>query len=127
MSPFDYDVFAKVKEPLRGTRYNTRDELIRSVGRSVRDIIKDGRPDGVRHLANIWQKSTRNSFNYNETNARGSDACRGSTDFEQEHWTHAERLTSLKFVINGMSGLLPETTQAKTQRTQPLSQFQDGT
>ena len=27
MSPCDYDFFVKVKEPLLGTRYNTRDEL----------------------------------------------------------------------------------------------------
>ncbi|KAJ4430148.1 hypothetical protein ANN_22358 [Periplaneta americana] len=33
MSPCDYDLFAKMKEPLRGTRYNTRDELIRGIGR----------------------------------------------------------------------------------------------
>ena len=32
MSPCDYDQFAKVKEPLRGPRYNTRDELIRAIG-----------------------------------------------------------------------------------------------
>ena len=45
MSPCDYDLFAKVKEPLRGTRYNTRDELIRAIGRSIRNINKDGRTD----------------------------------------------------------------------------------
>ena len=33
MRPCSYDLFAKVKEPLRGFRYNTRDELIRAVGR----------------------------------------------------------------------------------------------
>ncbi|KAJ4426449.1 hypothetical protein ANN_27263 [Periplaneta americana] len=56
MSPSDYDLFTKVKEPLRGTRYNTRDELIRALGRSIRNIIKDGRADGVRRFPNIWQK-----------------------------------------------------------------------
>ena len=34
MSPCDYDLFAKVKEPLRGTRYNTRDELIHTIVQS---------------------------------------------------------------------------------------------
>ena len=34
---------AKVKKPLRGTRYNTRDELIRAIERSIRNINKDGR------------------------------------------------------------------------------------
>ncbi|KAJ4441771.1 hypothetical protein ANN_11629 [Periplaneta americana] len=57
MSPCDYDLFTKVKELLRGIRYNTRDELIRAIGRSIRNINKDGRADGVRRLPNIWQKS----------------------------------------------------------------------
>ncbi|KAJ4437171.1 hypothetical protein ANN_17306, partial [Periplaneta americana] len=56
--PCDYDLFTKVKEPLRGTRYNTIDELIRAIGRSIRNINKDGRADGVRRLPNIWQKYT---------------------------------------------------------------------
>ena len=56
MSPYDYDFFTKVKEPLLGTRYNTRDELIRAIGRSIRNINKDGCADGVRHLPNIWKK-----------------------------------------------------------------------
>ena len=47
MSPCDYVHFYKVKEPLRGTWYSTRDELIRAVGRSIRNINKDGRADGV--------------------------------------------------------------------------------
>ena len=40
------DLFSKVKEPLRGTRYNTRDELIRAIGWSIRKINKDRRADG---------------------------------------------------------------------------------
>ena len=57
MSPFDYDLFAKVQEHLRGTRYNTRDELIRAIERSIRNINKNGRADGVRGLPKIWQIS----------------------------------------------------------------------
>ena len=56
MSPRDYDFFARLKEPLRGTRYNTRDERIRALGRSMRNINNDGRADGVRRLPNIWQE-----------------------------------------------------------------------
>ncbi|KAJ4434123.1 hypothetical protein ANN_16443 [Periplaneta americana] len=55
--PCNYDLFTKVKEPLRGTRYNTRDELIRALGWSIRNINKDGPADGVRRLPNIWQKT----------------------------------------------------------------------
>ena len=56
MSSCDYSLFAQVKEPLRGTRYNTRDKFIRAIGRLVRNINKVGRADGVRHLSNFWQK-----------------------------------------------------------------------
>ena len=53
MSSCDYDLFAQVKEPLRGTRYNTREELICVTVRSIRNINKDGRAVGVRRLPNI--------------------------------------------------------------------------
>ena len=54
MSPCDYDLFPKVKEPLRRTRYNTRGELIRAIGRSIRNMNKDGRADGVRRLPILY-------------------------------------------------------------------------
>ena len=56
MSPCDYYLFAKVKEPLRGTRYNTRVEILHGIGWSIRIINKDGLADGVRCLPIIWQK-----------------------------------------------------------------------
>ena len=46
----------KVKEPLPGILYITRDELIRAIERSMRNINKDGHADGERRLPNIWQK-----------------------------------------------------------------------
>ncbi|KAJ4426651.1 hypothetical protein ANN_26449 [Periplaneta americana] len=64
--PCDCDLFAKLKEPLRGTRYNTRDELIRALGRSIRNINKYGRADGVRRLPNIWQKVINKGGDYIE-------------------------------------------------------------
>ena len=51
-----YDLFAKVKEPLRGSWYNSRDELIDAMGRSIRNINKYGRADGVQRPPNICQK-----------------------------------------------------------------------
>ena len=44
-----------MKEPLRGTWYNTRDELLRAIERSVRNINNDGRANGVQ-LANVAGK-----------------------------------------------------------------------
>jgi len=56
MSPYGYDLFAKMKEPLRGIRYNTRGAIIRAVGRSLLHINRSGPADGVRRLPQIWQK-----------------------------------------------------------------------
>ena len=56
MSPCNYNLFTKVKEPLRGTQYNTRDELIRVIGWWIRNIKKDGCANGIQCHPNIWQK-----------------------------------------------------------------------
>ena len=52
MSPWHYDLFAKVKEPLRGTRYNTRNELTLAVRRFVRN--GNGRFWNIHHTHPIW-------------------------------------------------------------------------
>ena len=56
MSPWNYYLFTKVKESLRGTQYNTRDELIRAIEWSIRNVNRVGCADGILHLPNIWQK-----------------------------------------------------------------------
>jgi hypothetical protein len=66
MSPCDYDLFTKMKEPLRGIRYNTREAIIRAVGRSLLDINRSGRADGVRRLPQIWQKVVHMGGDYIE-------------------------------------------------------------
>ena len=68
MLPLDHSggLFAKEKEPLRGTRYNIRDELIRAIGRSIQNINKDGGANGVRHLPNILQKTINKGGDYIE-------------------------------------------------------------
>ena len=66
MSPCDYDLFAKMKEPLRGIRYNTREAIIRAVGRSLLDINRSGRADGVRRLPQIWRKVVHMGGDYIE-------------------------------------------------------------
>ena len=54
----------QVKEPLRETRYNTKDELIRAIGRSIRNINEDGRADSVGRLPNSWQKEISKRVTY---------------------------------------------------------------
>jgi transposase len=56
VSPCDYVLFPKMKEPLRRKRCNTRDAIIRAMGRSLQDINRDGPADGVRRLPQVWQK-----------------------------------------------------------------------
>ena len=59
-----YNLFAKVEEPLQGTWCNTRDELIHAIGQSKQNISKDGHANGVRHLQNIWQKVINKEGDY---------------------------------------------------------------
>ena len=68
LSPCDYDFSVKVKEPLRRTQYNTRDELIRAIEWPIRNINKDGFVDGrpIRRLPNIWQKVINKGDDYIE-------------------------------------------------------------
>ena len=67
MSPSDYNLFAKVKEPLQGTWCNTRNEFINAIERSVQKINKDGCADGIWHLPNIWQKVISKRGDYIES------------------------------------------------------------
>ena len=66
MSPCYYDLLAKVKELLRGIRCNTRNGHIRAIGRSIRNINKDGGADGVRYRPNILQKVINKGGDYIE-------------------------------------------------------------
>ncbi|KAJ4435753.1 hypothetical protein ANN_18371 [Periplaneta americana] len=81
--PCDYELFTEVKEPLRGTRYNTRDELICALGQSIRNINKDGRADGVRRLPNIWKKVINKGGDYIEA-VTGRAERSSSADFFEE-------------------------------------------
>ena len=54
-----------LRQLLRGIRYNTRNELIRVLWWSVRNINKDGRAHGVRRLPNM-EKSDKEGVGYIE-------------------------------------------------------------
>ena len=64
MIPCEYDLSAKEIEQLRGTRYNTIDELIRAIRRSIRNNNKHGRPDCERRIPNIWEKVINKEDDY---------------------------------------------------------------
>ena len=52
----DYNVSAKAKEPLRGIRYNTRNEFIHDIWRLIRNINKYGRADSVRRFQTFGKR-----------------------------------------------------------------------
>jgi hypothetical protein len=56
---------SKMKEPLQATYYNTREEIIRAIGRSLLDINRSGRADGIR-LPQIWQNVVHMGDDYIE-------------------------------------------------------------
>ena len=64
MSLCDYNIFAKVKEPPREIRNNTRDELMRATGRLIRNINIDGCADDVRSIPHIRQKIIHKGDDY---------------------------------------------------------------
>jgi hypothetical protein len=66
MSPGNYDLFAKMKEPLQGTCHSTREGVIHAVGQSLLDINRSGHADGVRHHPQIRQKVVQMGGDYTE-------------------------------------------------------------
>ena len=55
MSPCDYDLFSKIKEPLEGIQFQSRVDIQRVLNRSVREISRNAASDGVHLLPRIWQ------------------------------------------------------------------------
>jgi hypothetical protein len=50
MSPPDYDLFSKLKNPLRGKRFPTLNALNAAVTRRIREINSRGELNGIQHL-----------------------------------------------------------------------------
>jgi hypothetical protein len=56
MSPCDFDLFPKMKEPLRGKRFRSVEEVMQAVGWSLATINRNRSADGIRRLPQIWDK-----------------------------------------------------------------------
>jgi len=50
MSPPDFDLFAKLKDPMRGHRFSSLEEVSAAVTRSIRGLNKSGTLNGVADL-----------------------------------------------------------------------------
>ena len=55
MSPCDFDLFPKMKEPLRGQRFRDIPSIVRALGRSLANLSQTGALNGIQRLPDIWR------------------------------------------------------------------------
>lgn len=56
MSPCDFDLFPKMKEPLRGQRFRDIPSIVRALGRSLETLSQTGALNGIQRLPDIWKR-----------------------------------------------------------------------
>jgi len=56
LSPCDFHLIPKMKEPLRGIRFRTVPEILQAVDRSIRTINTIGAAKGILRLPHRWQR-----------------------------------------------------------------------
>ena len=66
MSPPDFDLFPKLKKPMRGHRFSSLEELSAAVTRAIREMNKDGVLDGLAKLPARWNAVIEKQGDYIE-------------------------------------------------------------
>ena len=66
LSPCDYDLIPKLKAPLRGYRFRTRDDIAIAVRLLIMTNFSHGEFDGIRRLPHRWQRAIDNLGDYYE-------------------------------------------------------------
>ena len=66
LSPCDYDLIPKLKVPLRGDRFRTRDDISIAVRRLIMTNFSHGEADGIRRLPHRWQRTIDSLGDYFE-------------------------------------------------------------
>ncbi|PSN57940.1 hypothetical protein C0J52_00193 [Blattella germanica] len=66
LSPCDYDLFPKMKEPLRGRRFRTVEDVLQATDRSIRTIQRLGTANGIQRLPHRWERVIHNAGGYIE-------------------------------------------------------------
>ena len=64
LSPCDYDLLPKLKAPLRGHRFRTRDDIAIAVRRLVMTNFIHGEADDIRRLSHRWQRTIDSLWDY---------------------------------------------------------------
>jgi len=54
MSPPDFDLFPKLKEPMHGHRFSSLAEVSAAVTRAIRGLNKSGTLNGIENLPKCW-------------------------------------------------------------------------
>ena len=66
LSPCDFDLIPKIKEPLRGIRFRTVPEILQAVDRSIRAINTTDAAKGILRRPHRWQRVVHNAGDYIE-------------------------------------------------------------
>ena len=66
LSPYDFDLIPRMKEPLRGIRFRTVPEILQAVDRSIRTINTTGAAEGILRLPHRWRWVVHNAGDYIE-------------------------------------------------------------
>ena len=66
LSPCEFDLIPKMREPLRGIRFRTVPEILQTVDRSIRTINTTGAAKGILRLPHRWQRVVHNAGDYIE-------------------------------------------------------------
>ena len=61
LSPCDFDLIPKMKEPLRGIRFRTVPKILQAVDRSIRTINTTDAAEGILRLPHRWQRVVHNA------------------------------------------------------------------
>jgi hypothetical protein len=54
MSPPDFDIFPKLKEPMSGHRFSSLEEVSAAVTQAIRGLNKSGTLSGIANLPKRW-------------------------------------------------------------------------
>ena len=66
LSPCDFDLIPKMKEPHRGIRFRTVPEILQAVDCSIRTINTTGAAKGILRLPHRWQLVVHDAGDYIE-------------------------------------------------------------
>ena len=64
LDPCDYDLFNRIKRPLRGRRFGTRRQLIEETDKVIDSINRESRLVGMANLPNRWKEVVKRKGEY---------------------------------------------------------------